>query len=720
MPAILYIFLACCTGLYITRKIVPYLERLDKTRCLTGEKVNLGSWMILLPGAFLTGTLVMVWITYLAAYMFRNTKDPMLYGNLVAIWASAAFVLLSAVRKTERYKKLIDRVRTPGFVTGFVRANFVEIILIIVSLVVWSFFMVRSLSVSGNTLRIGFSVYSDFGPHLSVIRSFSMGKNFPTEYPHFAGDGIRYHFMFQFLAGNLEYLGLPIDWAFNLPSVLSIVSFHMLLYSLAVLIFNSRLTGILASVFFFFRSSFAFFTFISCFDSLATGLKRILANSESHIGRTTHEDWGLWAQKVYVNQRHFPFALGILILIIIAILPLLRKMIWKIHELTATATCGDSDDEALAICEANSFMDRMKYGVHNPVCTIKSLAKRFLFRIGGWAEEFVLRRDAWLPQNLERAVFAGVVFGLLSFWNGAVVIAGLSVLFVLAVFSKHRLEFLIIAVITTVLAFLESEFFIGRGVSAVSPGLFIGFLSGTKEFTGIIKYYVELLGVLPFVIISALFILPKGGRILTLAFIAPIVLATTLKLTPDITVNHKYVIMGVIFLGIISANFVSCLVRSRKVWTIPVAVILIFLLTVTGFADIITLYNMDKRRVELKLDDPVLEWVANNTAPDEIFLTDAYCIDPVLLAGRRLFYGWPYYAWSAGYNTYERADVVRKIYGGSNIGEIRKLIEKYGISYIVVEDGNRNSTEYSLNEKLIKENFKPVYINQNYTIYRTY
>ena len=79
----------------------------------------------------------------------------------------------------------------------------------------------------------GYSNFSDLGAHLPVIRSFSYGNNFPTEYPHFAQAGMRYHFMFYFLAGNLEYLGLNLASALNLPSIFSITAMCMLLYSLA-------------------------------------------------------------------------------------------------------------------------------------------------------------------------------------------------------------------------------------------------------------------------------------------------------------------------------------------------------------------------------------------------------------------------------------------------------------------------------------------------------
>jgi len=113
---------------------------------------------------------------------------------------------------------------------------------------------------------------------------------------------------------------------------------------------------------------------------------------------------------------------------------------------------------------------------------------------------------------------------LSSFWNGAVVIAALLVLFVMAVFSKHRLQYLIMASITVVLAYCQTQFFVKSGGSVVSPSIYIGFLANTngleqdlsryfannglwatlEHFFKLIPYvtafYIELLGLLPFIV----------------------------------------------------------------------------------------------------------------------------------------------------------------------------------------------------------------------------
>ena len=69
----------------------------------------------------------------------------------------------------------------------------------------------------------------DYAPHTAMMRSFSLGNNYPTQYPHFGGADVKYHFMFQFLSGNLEYLGMNLDIAYNSVSILSLWCFFMIL-----------------------------------------------------------------------------------------------------------------------------------------------------------------------------------------------------------------------------------------------------------------------------------------------------------------------------------------------------------------------------------------------------------------------------------------------------------------------------------------------------------
>jgi glutaredoxin len=152
-----------------------------------------------------------------------------------------------------------------------------------------------------------------------------------------------------------------------------------------------------------------------------------------------------------------------------------------------------------------------------------------------------------------------------------------------------------------------------------------------------------------------------------------------------------------------------------------VAGLLVFVLTFTGFIDLRTLFNMNYyQNVKYSVNDPITTWVREKTDPKDVFLTTANVLDSVLLAGRPIYYGHPYYAWSAGYDTYKREDIVKRIYVCKDGVELKRILKESNISYVLVDDGMRNEAK-ELDEVLFSTVFKKVAtIKQNNTnIYET-
>lgn len=718
MAGVILLLMAILTGYILTSSFFNGLfEKSPGVFQIGGENARLSRYMILLPVSVLAGLLIFSWTSYIFSLIFYRSGTPLLYGNILTAITLAVVCILGYKQVTgssSRGDKSIKKL--PVF----------TIVTVTVITVFWSFFMYRSFHISDSTVKVGHSVFSDFAPHLAVIRSFSLGSNFPTEYPHFADGTIRYHFLFQFMCGNLEFLGLRLDHAFNIPSILSMVSFLMLLYSFAVILTGKRWAGVITIILFHFRSSFAFFTCMDRFKKPDGFLSALLANNE-HLGKTLHEEWGLWAQKVYVNQRHLSLGIGILLISLIIMLPYLYSMLK----------------------------------------TVRGTSFRALI------SELVLRRDAWLPDNPVPSIFAGLLLGFTGFFNGAAVISALCLLFVMAILSKQRLAYLNTAFIAVTLVMMQTLFFTG-GATTFKPRFTVGFLSGSRNLLGMAQFVIELLGILPFVLLaclllypwrfrkyimflfpfaslcSMLFLFPQFEfiyRIITIAvlvasfcaalfyrltnfprgtpallaiFSAPVAAAFLLQVTPDITVNHKYVIIGVTLLDIIAASYLFGLLSSHKPVAVVTAVLLTALLTITGVADITALYNLDRNYVHIDMNDSLTTWARNNTGSNEVFLTPQYSLHPLLMAGRKIFYGWPYYAWSAGYDTSYRASITRSIYSAQDSERLVSLVREHNISYIIVENDNRNSNEYQLNETLIEDTFKQVYSKGDYKIFRTY
>jgi len=179
--------------------------------------------------------------------------------------------------------------------------------------------MFASFNSSDGILRIANQEYSDFGPNTAIMQSFAVGHNFPTEYPHFSGDRIRYHFLFYFQAGNLEFLGLSPVWSLNLLSIVTLVAMLTLAMTLGEVVFNSRAVGRLGSLLFFFFGSLSYVTYLQRQPSVRAAIQAIRQQRDflPSIFPYRGDAWGTWSQVTYLNQRHVASAIGILLLVLI-------------------------------------------------------------------------------------------------------------------------------------------------------------------------------------------------------------------------------------------------------------------------------------------------------------------------------------------------------------------------------------------------------------------
>ncbi len=494
----------------------------------------------------------------------------------------------------------------------------------------------------GNQLYSGFTVFGDYAPHTAMMRSFSMGNNFPTAYPHFGGEDIKYHFMFQFLVGNLEYLGLRLDIAYNLVSLLSLLGFLMILCQIARRVSHGRLlSGMIACVLFFFRSGLAFFRF--AYEHIQAGdLIEVLRTNTEFIGYTEKENWGLWCYNVYLNQRHLAF--GILAA---------AAAVWL-------------------------FMDRLEEGAGRKE---KGLA---------FVKASLFSGSAWKSRDVKMAVFVGLLLGMTAFFNGAAVIGALLILLGMAVFSDGKLDYALSAALAVGLTLLQTRTFIsGSGITA---SFYWGFISPDKSLPGILWFIIEtsFFSVLGLILYAAF--MRRKERLLLLAFFFPFIFAFVGSLTPDITVNHKYIMIAMAFMTVFWGRLLSGLWQGqgrKGRWAKRVlALVMAVMLTATGVYDfVVILKDNDRRhRVTVRTDSPLTEWLAENLGRDDIILTPEYSIHEVTMSGVMMYLGWPYYAWSAGYDTYTRAARAVEIYTTTDEEALTALVRQEGITYILFEE----------------------------------
>lgn len=167
--------------------------------------------------AVLVGLLASSWFTYLGGLACARLWRPLLWGDAIF------FVVVTAVLCWPKWKRRIAK-RRRGANTNHTAnvylprsrgSSWVDWAFIAAYVLLVSWMMFASFNTTGSKLQISNPEYSDFGPNTAIMQSFAVGQNFPTEYPHFSGDRIRYHFLFYFQAGNLEFLGLDPTWSLN-------------------------------------------------------------------------------------------------------------------------------------------------------------------------------------------------------------------------------------------------------------------------------------------------------------------------------------------------------------------------------------------------------------------------------------------------------------------------------------------------------------------------
>src|SRR5437763_8360080 len=304
MLALIYFGLAACVGDFICRRFYQFASVAH--RC---------------AAAILVGLLVSSWFTYLAGLVFFWTSRPLLWANL--FFSVAGIALLSWPKWKDRILK-----RTPeeAYVKGAnlylprpSGSSIADWLLIAGYVVLVSWMMFASFNTKGGKLQIANPEYSDFGPNTALMQSFAVGHNFPTEYPHFSGDRIRYHFLFYFQAGNLEFLGLDPAWSLNLLSITTLVSMLVIVMTLGEVLFDSRAVGRLGSLLFFFFGSLSYVPFLQKQASVRAAIQAITHQRDylQTISPYRGEAWGTWSQVTYLNQRHFASAIGILLLVLV-------------------------------------------------------------------------------------------------------------------------------------------------------------------------------------------------------------------------------------------------------------------------------------------------------------------------------------------------------------------------------------------------------------------
>ena len=551
MIAILYLGLCAIFGICFVGLSVPDIRRLY-VACSSSAKAitHIPNTLFTVPAGIVTGMICVPFFNYFVtlglSYIIDNGELCKKLGVLIT-FAFFLWMILTCLILINRKRIKREEMKDSGSAASIeeYRSDVIDSIfygVVIVAITIAStFLMFYTYRVDGNSLLSGYSTFSDLSPHTAMVSSFGKGFNFPTQYMHFSGDGIKYHFLFYFLAGTLQYLGLPIDYALNLPSVISMVCALCLLGLLAILLSSRRAAFLVAPVLVFFRSSlnvfYHFAELLKAGNIPAQAVKEILG-SNSWYAVTDYDNWGIWAINVYPNQRHLMLGIAVILVMVILFLPFVRRL-------------------GISISRAEGF--------------------------GGGVKAFAFSKNAWLPRAndpiypVSITFLACVLVTAMPYFHGSCLIALLLVLFGMAIFSESRILYLIVAVFAVGSSFAQTLAFSGGYQNVVSFKFEPGFILQNATPYSLAKYLLIVTGLT--LILAAVFALvilvldlirkkPVHRFLLFLCALIPLIFAFTFKVSLEMLANHKFIQVSLIlldaFVAALIANLLYIPVKRKK------------------------------------------------------------------------------------------------------------------------------------------------------------
>jgi hypothetical protein len=204
-----------------------------------------------------------------------------------------------------------------------------------------------------------------------------------------------------------------------------------------------------------------------------------------------------------------------------------------------------------------------------------------------------------------------------------------------------------------------------------------------------------------------------------LPFLLCFVVPNVYRLSPWVWDNIKVLFYWWVASAPLVALLLARLWRRGAWWRAAVAV-LVLAQTAAGGLDVWRAASGSVERREVDRDGVAFaELIKTKTPPRALILHAPIYNDPVYLAGRRTFLGYPGHVWSHGLNYERREAELKRIYAGS--ADASSLIAENGIEYVVVGPSERAEMKrygVALDESYFKR-FEKIGEAGEYSLYKT-
>lgn len=507
------------------------------------------------------------------------------------------------------------------------------------------YFFQRSFSYNNNTFYIASNIYSDLNLHLSTIRSFSAGENFPFELPYFAGKNVTYHFFYDFYTGIMESLGMRVDVAYNLLFSLTFVSLFFLCLDAGKNIFKRAWIGFLAFLLIIFSPDFSFISIILDHKHNLLSLRNL--NNyylDSFLGSHTMGNFLYF--NTFLNQRHLFFSLTLSLSIFI--------QVWKVLS-------GQSKSRLTASA-------------------------------------------------------AGILIGLMPFWNFPVFVCiFFTVVFLFLLFKRFR-ELFYTFIFAFFLAYPQ-VFSLQSGLThqiEIKPGFLI---SENFSLTNITLFWVLNLGLAIITIIGGFIISDKNRKKLFFVLLPIFIIPNILKLGIDMFHNQKLFSFWFMYASFFSASFIYFLILKSRLYKLAGFLIVIFS-TISGVLGFIVIKNDVNTAIPDYSHYNLVRYVSQNLPRDEVIVSNGEIYDPLSVSGRKTYIGRTNDIFWFGENPDKRSQLVSQLLMFPEDKII--MARREGIRYIIIyKDGSVKNLKKTEIKKLNKS-LKKLYEDDFGIIYKTF
>jgi DNA-binding beta-propeller fold protein YncE len=304
-------------------------------------------------------------------------------------------------------------------------------------------------------------------------------------------------------------------------------------------------------------------------------------------------------------------------------------------------------------------------------------------------------------------------------WNSAVFIAAAAVLGLLFVLFPLRLQMLALAIPAGLIALPQMLYLsTGSGRAQMPRLIHWGYTLDHPTTENVLKYLGFTFGFKWVLIAVALIFAGSLQRRFFLAALSLVAVAFSFQFTIEVLANQKFLHIWVIIANLFVAFALWRLWRLSLGGTTLagkfVAAVLFLLVIPGGIIDFFPIHNTGWSEVTYR-DDALIDWLKKNTSPRDIFLTDRFVNHPILMAGRRVFYGWPYYSWGAGYDATKRDRLYIELFQSKDPWKVYHLLKENGIKYVGYDNAIRQAQFVRRpNQELYATYFQKVYDADKY------